>query len=122
MTMIGNDFPVRANALCLNSEKRASSAPTSPAGIPCFDIFSPPPGDRDVISQVERLSSMETNIAPRSLRIAFGASGRSATGLHGRLQSGWSQPHSARAPVAIYSHGILIGSGVANVRRKLPRL
>src|SRR6266853_7053363 len=51
----------------------------SPAGRLCFDIFSPPPGDRDVISQVERLSSMETNIAPRSLRIAFGASGRSAT-------------------------------------------
>jgi tetratricopeptide (TPR) repeat protein len=23
-------------------------------------------------------------------------------GLHGRLQSGWSQPHSARAPVAIH--------------------
>ena len=37
---------------------------------------NPPPGNRDVISQVERLSSMETNIAPRSLRIAFGASGR----------------------------------------------
>src|SRR2546423_5087722 len=51
----------------------------SPAGTLCFDIFSPPSGDNDVISQVERLSSMETNIAPRSLRIAFGASGRSAT-------------------------------------------
>src|SRR4030081_2181821 len=58
---------------------QSASAPTFPAGIPCFDIFSPPPGNRDVISQVERLSSMETNIAPRSLRIAFGASGRSAT-------------------------------------------
>src|ERR1700704_6746836 len=51
----------------------------SPAGTLCFDIFSPPPGNRDVISQVERLSSNEMNIAPRSLRIAFGASGRSAT-------------------------------------------
>src|ERR1700730_12473491 len=79
MTMIGKDSPVRVNALRRSSAKRASSAPTSPAGIPCFDIFSPPPGDRDVISQVERLSSMETNIAPRSLRIAFGASGQSAT-------------------------------------------
>src|SRR3977135_3894362 len=79
MTMIGKDSPVRVNALRRRSAKRASSAPTFPAGIPCFDIFSPPPGNRDVISQVERLSSMETNIAPRSLRIAFGASGRSAT-------------------------------------------
>ena len=79
MTMIGNDFPVRANAFCLNSEKRASSAQMSPAGTLCFDIFSPPPGDSDVISQVERLSSNEMKIAPRSLRIAFGASGRSAT-------------------------------------------
>src|ERR1700720_1199791 len=51
----------------------------SPAGRLCFDIFSPPSGDSDVISQVERLSSNETNIAPRSLRIAFGASGRLAT-------------------------------------------
>src|SRR6202171_2088568 len=51
----------------------------SPAGTLCFDIFSPPSGDSDVISQVERLSSNEMNIAPRSLRIVFGASGRSAT-------------------------------------------
>src|SRR6202023_2903134 len=51
----------------------------SPAGTLVFDIFSPPSGDSDVISQVERLSSNEMNIAPRSLRIAFGASGRSAT-------------------------------------------
>src|SRR6195256_5653358 len=79
MTMIGKDSPVRVNALRRRSAKRASSAPTFPAGIPCFDIFSPPPGNRDVISQVERLSSNEINIAPRSLRIAFGASGRSAT-------------------------------------------
>jgi hypothetical protein len=44
----------------------------------CFDIFSPPPGDNDVISQVGRLSSNEMKIAPRSLRMALGASGRSA--------------------------------------------
>src|ERR1700730_9426572 len=50
----------------------------SPAGTLCFDIFSPPSGDSDVISQVERLSSNEMNIAPRSLRLALGASGRSA--------------------------------------------
>src|ERR1700731_4701077 len=51
----------------------------SPAGTLCFDIFSPPSGDSDVISHVDLLSSNETNIAPRSLRMAFGASGRSAT-------------------------------------------
>jgi len=33
---------------------------------------------REVISQVDRPSSIETKIAPRSLRIALGASGRSA--------------------------------------------
>jgi len=37
-----------------------------PGSKPCFDIFSPLPGDNDVISQVERLSSMETKIAPIS--------------------------------------------------------
>jgi hypothetical protein len=78
MTMIGNDFPVRANAFCLISEKRTNSAQMSPAGMLCFDIFSPAPGDSEVISQVERLSSNETKIAPRSLRMALGASGRSA--------------------------------------------
>jgi hypothetical protein len=26
-----------------------------PADTPCFDIFSPPPGEIDVINQVERL-------------------------------------------------------------------
>src|ERR1019366_3353867 len=78
MTMIGNDCPVRANAFCLSSEKRANGAQMSPAGMLCFDIFSPAPGDSEVISQVERLSSNETKIAPRSLRMALGASGRSA--------------------------------------------
>src|ERR1019366_189247 len=78
MTMIGKDFPVRANVFCLNSEKRASSPQMSPAGTLCFDIFSPAPGDSEVISQIERLSSNETKIAPRSLRMALGASGRSA--------------------------------------------
>ena len=41
-------------------------------------FFSPPPGDSDVISQVDRLSSNEMKIVPRSLRMALGASGRSA--------------------------------------------
>jgi hypothetical protein len=28
-----------------------------------FDIFSPPPGDSEVMSQVDRLSSIEKNMA-----------------------------------------------------------
>jgi len=31
----------------------------------CFDIFSPEPGDSDVISQMERPSSKETKLAAR---------------------------------------------------------
>src|SRR5262249_55383084 len=50
----------------------------SPARTECFDIFSPPPGDRDVISQVDRLSSKETKTARRSVWIAVGAAARSA--------------------------------------------
>jgi hypothetical protein len=42
----------------------------SPLGTECFDIFSPPPGESDVISLLERLSSNETKIAPRSVRMA----------------------------------------------------
>jgi hypothetical protein len=32
-----------------------------------FDIFSPPPDDSDVISQVDRLSSNQTKIAPNGI-------------------------------------------------------
>src|SRR5882762_5025278 len=76
MTMIGNVFPVRAKTFCLRTEKRVRSAQISPAGTLCFDIFSPPPGDSEVISQLERLSSIETKIAPRSLRTASDVSWR----------------------------------------------
>ena len=78
MTMIGKDFPVWANAFLSSSEKRIRSAAMSPADTLCFDIFSPPPGDTDVMSQIERLSSKETKIAPRLARIAVGSSCRSA--------------------------------------------
>src|SRR5712675_1352413 len=61
MTTIGKDFPVRAHAFLLSSEKRASSAAISPADTLCLDIFSPQPGDSDVASQVDRLSSNETH-------------------------------------------------------------
>src|SRR5271168_1758646 len=78
MTTIGKDFPVRSDAFRLSSEKRASSAATSPARTECFDIFSPEPGDSDVISQMERLSSKEMKIAARLVWMAVGAAGRSA--------------------------------------------
>jgi hypothetical protein len=45
-----------------------------PAVTLCFDIFSPFPGDSDVISHVGRLSSNETKIAPNCVRIAAGSS------------------------------------------------
>src|SRR3982751_5320322 len=48
----------------------------SPLGTECFDIFSPPPGAREVMTQVERLSSRDTKIALRSVRIAACSSGR----------------------------------------------
>ena len=72
--MIGKDFPVWANAFLSSSEKRVRSAAVFPADTLCFDIFSPPPGDTDVMSQIERLSSKETKIAPRLVRIAVGSS------------------------------------------------
>ena len=102
--MIGKSRPVRAAALRLSSANRCSSPGTSLAGTECLDIFSPAPGDRDVISQVLRDSSIETKIAPRSVRIAAcagrGASlsiigsrvGASATSLS------WSAGRSAKRP------------------------
>ena len=79
MTTNGKIFPVLALVFSRSCAKRSSSPATSPPRTTCFDIFSPPPGDSDVISHVDRLSSNETKIAPRSVRIAVGASGRSAT-------------------------------------------
>src|SRR5271169_1241265 len=77
MTTNGKTFPVLARAFSRSRAKRSSSSATSPPRTTCFDIFSPPPGDSEVISHVDPLSSNETKIAPRSVRIAVG--GRSAT-------------------------------------------
>jgi hypothetical protein len=56
----------------------------SPADTEYFDIFSPPPGEREVISQVDLLSSKETKIAHKSVRTAMAASGWVArTGMVG---------------------------------------
>jgi hypothetical protein len=63
------------------------SPETSPAFISRLDILSPVAGESQVISQVERLSSNETKIAPNCTRIAaVSAHGRSVN--IGRLQSG----------------------------------
>src|SRR6266498_2966003 len=74
--MIGKSFLIRRRAFSLSSKSRLSKPAMSPPGTACFDIFSPAPGDSDVISQVERLSSNDTKIAPRSMRIAADLSGR----------------------------------------------
>lgn len=73
MTIIVKLFPVLIRAFSRSCVRRSSSPAISPPRIECFDIFSPLPGDSDVISQVERLSSNETKIAPRSVWIAVGA-------------------------------------------------
>src|SRR3954465_2373046 len=83
MTMIGKSRPVRAAALRRSSANRCSSPGTSLAGTECLDIFSPAPGDREVISQALRDSSIETKIAPRSVRIAACAGRRVSLSIIG---------------------------------------
>src|SRR5438270_8307500 len=56
--------------LSLSCERRVSSPLISPPETACFDIFSPLPGESDVISNVERLSYSQTKIAPRSAWMA----------------------------------------------------
>jgi hypothetical protein len=60
----------------LRSENRLNRPATSPPDTACFDIFSPAPGNNDAIIQVERLSSNDTKIALRSVRMAARLSGR----------------------------------------------
>src|SRR5205807_2023730 len=78
-----------------------SRRPDPGADTPCFDIFSPPPGESDVINQVERLSSNETKIAPRLVRIAVGSSKWSSSDI-GRLQVEWICAFSLRARASRY--------------------
>src|SRR3954454_347603 len=56
--------------------KRARRAAMSPLGTECFDIFSPLPRAREVMTQVERLSSRDTKIALRLVRTATCSFGR----------------------------------------------
>src|SRR5215210_3879801 len=79
----------------------------SPLGTACLDIFSPPPGAREVMTQVERLSSRDTKIALRSVRIAACLSGRGQRAC--MVAPAWvvQHPHSAREQDATNrAHGI----------------
>ncbi len=67
-------FPGSLKDLQPSRDRRASSAGISPADTTRFDIFSPPPGDIEVISHVDRLSSNEAKTAPSLVRIAIGSS------------------------------------------------
>src|SRR5260370_41581430 len=73
MTMTGKVFPVRACAFALSLANCSRSPVISPLRTECLDIFSPPPGDSEVTSQVERDSSIDTKIAPRALQTTLGA-------------------------------------------------
>jgi hypothetical protein len=53
-----------------SSANNSSNPVKSPAATACLDIFSPPPGDNDVISQFERDNSNETKIAAICVWIA----------------------------------------------------
>src|SRR3954451_13129086 len=79
----------------------------SPLRTECFDIFSPPPGAREVMTQVERLSSRDTKIALRSVRIAACSSGRGQRARMVAPEWGVEHPHSAREQGATNrTHGI----------------
>src|SRR3954465_6281211 len=110
MTMIGKTCPVRARAFSWSWDKRARRAAMSPLGTECFDIFSPLPGAREVMTQVERLSSRDTKIALRSVRTAACSSGRGQRAC--MVAPAWvvQPPHSAREQGATNrAHGIFKG-------------
>src|SRR3954465_5865347 len=82
----------------------------SPLRTECLDIFSPPPGAREVMTQVERLSSSETKIALRSVRIAACSSGRGQRACMVAPKWVVQHPHSARERGATNrAHGMFKG-------------
>lgn len=60
----------RAGALRCSSPNSPSSAPSAPASKLYFKRFSRLPGESDVTSQLDRLSSKETKMAANCVRIA----------------------------------------------------
>src|SRR5215204_454825 len=110
MTMMGKTCPVRARAFSLSWDKRARRAAMSPLGTECFDIVSPLPGAREVMTQVERLSSRETKIALRSVRIGACSSGRGQRACMVAPEWVVQHLHSARERGATNrTHGIFKG-------------
>src|SRR5215210_1853369 len=109
MTMIGKMRPVRARAFSVSWDKRARRAAMSPLRTECFDIVSPPPGAREVMTQVERLSSRDTKMALRSVRIAACSSGRGQRACMVAPEWVVQHPHSARERDATNrAHGIFV--------------
>src|SRR3954462_14654912 len=79
----------------------------SPLRTECCAIFAPRPGAREVMTQVERLSSRDTKIALRSVRIAACSSGRGQRACMGAPEWVVQHPHSAREQGATNrAHGI----------------
>src|SRR4051812_15274217 len=110
MTMIGKTRPVRARAFSVSWDKRARRAAMSALGTECFDIVSPPPGAREGMTQVERLSSRDTKIALRSVRMAACLSGRGQRACMVAPEWVVQHPHSARKQGATNrAHGIFAG-------------
>src|SRR5258705_631711 len=107
MTTNGKTFPVLALVFSRSCAKRSSSPATSPPRTTCFDIFTPPAADSHVISHVDRLSSNETKIAPRLVRIAVGASDRSATVCMVASRVGGSNLTLSERRLLSTPHGIL---------------
>src|SRR3954462_10589305 len=79
----------------------------SPLRTECCAIFAPRPGAREVMTQVERLSSRDTKIALRSVRIAACSSGRGQRACMVAPEWVVQHPHSAREQGATNrAHGI----------------
>jgi hypothetical protein len=80
----------------------------------------PPPGDTDVISRIDRRSSKEITIAPRSVRIAIGFSCRSSiecmavSRVRGRNLT-LPERRSLSTPHGIWSHDIVVVDGVTTI-------
>jgi hypothetical protein len=95
MTTILTGVPARCSALSLKRVKRSSSPAPSPPATECFDIFSLP-GDSEVTSHLDRLSSNETKIEATSERMAVSLWTRWWLVGIGRLLDGWFGPQPAR--------------------------
>src|SRR5829696_1268023 len=111
MTRMGQTCPVRRRAFSWSWDTRARRAAMSPLGTACLDIFSPLPGAREVMTQVERLSSRDTKIALRLVRTAVCSSGRGQRACMVAPEWVVQHSHSARERGATNrTHGIFKGT------------